>query len=264
MKCIGTFTLGMLLISGFTSLAQDEGALIKKARVVSKANTVYFTLGPSLQFSGDYGGGLYAAAGFIKRSNRIVSMGPSFSFTKSDYDNKLSNEYFVEEGGYEIRKLKLQGGDLKLSSIGLDIKFDFIPSERVKKFSAYFIAKPFLLISNRSKVTGTNQPYFRNDIFDTDTNSWEESDIPVEISNEKWNAKTEVTGGLSAGVGVAWNLTSGVSLFAQSLSGFTLPMTYINTNAFPSNLDGYKEPNYPFVKKSFVSLNISLGVSYTF
>ncbi|MBL7872552.1 MAG: hypothetical protein JNM78_13125 [Cyclobacteriaceae bacterium] len=279
MKRIVWVIFAILLVGNFSVCAQDEGAITKKARVVSKANTVYISAGPSLRFAGnssDYSGGLQVTAGYLKRMNRIVSMGSFLSFTKFDYDSALSNKFFIEENGYEIKKVQMQGGDLKLSSIGLDIRFDLIPSERVKKVAVFGIVKPFILLAKRTDVN-IHSISGQNNIApgepghnDNPPKNWYKTGDEEDLNSStpgysRLGAKTEFSGGIQAGIGGAFVLPSGLAFSLQSTVGATLPITHIDTRSFSSTLETYNNnPNFPFVKKSFASLNISLGVSYTF
>lgn len=276
MKGIVWFTLAMLLVSNFSVLAQDEGPITKKARVVSKANTVYFTLGPSFRFAGnssDYSGGVHAAAGYLKRYNRIVSIGAFVSFTKFDYDNSLINKYFIEENGYEIRQVQMQGGDLKLSSLGAEFRIDFIPTERVKKISLYGIVKPFILIAKRTDVNIHGITYQNNLAPDEPGRdnpiNWyptgDEEDLSSSTTGfSRLGANTEFSGGIYTGVGGAYVLPSGLGFSFQSTVGSILPITHIDTHSFTPTLASYNNANFPFAKKSFASLVLSIGLSYTF
>jgi hypothetical protein len=258
------FTFAVFLFIQYSGNAQDEGPITKKARVLSKATTVYFVIGPSFPMGGDYNGGLNLQAGLLKRLNRIVSVGPFVSFTKFNSD-AAAKDIFIEEGGYEIKIVRMQGGDLKFFSVGMDVKFNFIPAERIKKFSMYAIVKPFLLISSRSAVSGNAETWYRDDIGDDKGTTWYYGGTTEQLSPDRWNAETEFSGGMHAGVGGEWIMASGLSLLLQSTAGFTLPVSHIDTSSFKQTLaDGYNNADYPFAKQSFSSIALSLGVAYTF
>lgn len=279
MRHLFLFLLVVSLVSTIPGSAQDEGPITKKARVVSKANTVYFSLGPSFRFAGndsDYGSGFNVGAGFLKRLNRIVSIGPFVSYTTFAYDKTISNSFadpdargnniFIEEGGYQVKVVHMQGGDLKLSSVGADLRFDFIPSERVVKFSFYGIIRPSLVVAARSKITARGETWYLSEPNNHDPSSWDYSGPPDDdLSPEGWDAETGFTGGLSAGLGAAWSSPSGLSLFMQTVAGSTFAISHIRTNAYKNTLaDGYYNPEYPLVKKGFQYMNVSVGISYTF
>lgn len=245
--------------------AQDEGAITKKARVLSKSTTLYFAIGPSLNLgSGDYKQGFNVQAGLLKRLNRIVSIGPSLALTKFNYDNSAGNTTFIEQGGYEIWKVRMEGGNLTFSSLGLDIKFNFIPSERIQKFSAYAIVKPAVLLSTRSQVSGNVETWYRDEVTDNIGTTWYYSGTTESLNSDRWKAASQVTAGMNAGIGGEWIMSSGLSLFLQSAVGFSLPITYVDSNSHSTNLSGFTNPEYPFAKKSFSSLTVSLGLAYTF
>jgi len=277
---LSTCILIFLLLAFHLNIsAQDEGTLTKKARV-TKGKSVYFFGGPSFQFGkmrGDYSGGLNLEAGYLIRLNRILSIGPSLSFSKFDYDKSISDSYAdsAAEGNnvfidfYEIKIVYLKGGDLKLFTAGFNFKFDFIPDAEGRKFRAYGLAKPFVLVSSRSEVSARVEPWGdveldndRSDWYRTDEDQFIDSSTP---GYSRWAAETEFSGGLNLGVGAEYNLSPGLSVLLQSVVQMTLPITHINTSEFePSIPDGYYHPNYPFVKKGFTAMNISVGVAYRF
>jgi hypothetical protein len=142
----------------------------------------------------------------------------------------------------------------------VDVRFNLIPNERVKKFSAYAIAKPYLLVSRRSAVSGTAE-YWQRYNLDDDRSLWYYSSPTDEIG---WDAETEFSAGMNVGVIGEYILPSGLSFFLQSMMGFTLPISYIDTRSFPPTLAAYNSGDFPFAKKSFSTLTVSLGVAYTF
>lgn len=268
-----------ILIFSHPGFSQDEGILVKKARI-SKEKIFYFGGGPSFKFgnnTGDYSLGFNFEAGFLKRANRILSIGPYISYLKFDYDEAISNSFgdpkasgnnvFIEDGGYEVRVVRLEGGHLRFISIGCNVKVNFIPLDEGKKFSVYGIAKPFLLLSKRTEVTATSEQWWTNNVPPDPPANWTFGQLlGVETSRkEKWNADTKFSGGMNLGVGVEYVLPSGIAFFLQSSIGFTLPVTYINTSEYPASIaKGYNHPDYPFVKKGFTSLSMLIGVTYNF
>lgn len=78
-------------------------------------------------------------------------------------------------------------------------------------------------------------------------------------------ADTEISGGVGLGAGLDYSLKPNIKIFLQSTLKFTLPITHIKTNAFPALRDGgYNNPEYPFVKEGFSTINLAVGVSYYF
>lgn len=260
--------------------SQEEGTLTKKARV-TKGKSFYFMAGPSFQVGknkGDYSGGLNLETGFLMRLNRILSIGPSISFTKFDYDESISDSFGDEDAegnnifidAYEIKIVYMEGGDLKFFSLGFDVKVDFIPGAENKRFIAYGFTKPFLLLSSRSEVSATVEPWYMDALGDPQS-LWYYTGPPDEFLNsdsdglERWGADTEFSGGLNIGIGAEYALPSGVAFFLNTTIGLMLPITYINTSEFEQSiLTGYYHPDYPFVKKGLTTFNILAGVAYRF
>lgn len=270
-----------------TSWAQEEGTLTKKERIIN-GKSIYLLAGPSFRFNNksDYSGGLNLEAGFLKRLNRITSVGGSLTFSKFNFDQSLSNSFensdaignnvFLEDGGYETYVVYMEGGNLNLFSVGLDFKIEFIPFSEDRKFSAFGLIKPFFLVSGRSAVSASTEIWYPDVVpyklpMDSDpNNNWSGGDPYEKLSSEtpgleRWAADTEFSGGVGLGVGLDYSLKSNIKIFMQSTIKFTLPITHIKTNAFlPSRNDGYYHPDYPFVKEGFSTINLAIGVSYYF
>ena len=69
-------------------LAQDEGAIEKRERI-ARNKGVFLNLGPSFTLGkniGDYSTGFNFEAGYLKRVNRVLSVGPSISYMSFKYD----------------------------------------------------------------------------------------------------------------------------------------------------------------------------------
>ncbi len=272
--------LFFLFITSHAVFAQDEGTLTKKVRV-TRGKSIYFFAGPSYRFgtnNGDYSGGLNLEAGYLLRLNRIVSIGPSLSFSKFKYDESISDSFGNEDAtgnnifadGYPIKIVYMKGGNLTHFSAGFDVKIDFIPMADSRKFNVYGLVKPFVLLSSRTAVSATVEPWNRDD-FDYPTSAWEYTGPPDEFLDSetdglsRWGAETEFSGGLNVGVGGEYSFPSGLSFLVQASFRMTFPIMYIDTSAFdPSIATGYYHPDYPFVKEGFTTLNISLGASYRF
>ncbi len=280
-----SFTL--IILCYCAAWSQEEGTLTKKERIVN-GKSVYFLVGPSFRFvnKSDYSAGLNLEAGFLKRLNRIVSLGGSLAYSKMNFSQKLSDSFrnadaignnaFLEDGGYEVYVVSMEGGNLNLFSVGLDFKFEFIPFKEDRKISAYGLIKPFLLVSGRSEVSASTKLWYAAIVpyklpYDSDpTNNWDEGDLFEDLNAdtpgyERWAAATEISGGLGLGIGLDYSLKPNLKLFFQPTFKFTAPITHIKTNAFAASLDdGYDNPKYPFVKEGFSTLSLAVGVSYYF
>ena len=279
--------LFILLVYSSAAVAQEEGNIEKKERV-TKGKSFYLFGGPSYRFgsnTGDYSGGLNLEAGYLIRLNRILTIGPSVSFSKFSYDQSISNSFsnpnaegnniFQEDDGpglgYEVYVVDMKGGDLNFISVGFTIKIDFIPFAEGQRFSAYGIVKPFLLSASRSEVSASVDLWSAttNDPLD-DPSNWSAGDPFDTLSKstlglEDWASNSQFSGGVNLGVGVEYALPSQVTFFLQGTIGMTLPIMYINTSAFPPyKTSGYYHPDYPFVKQGFNTMNISFGAAYRF
>lgn len=272
--------LFILLMTCQAVFAQDEGTISKKERV-TRGKSIYFFGGPSFRFgnnNGDYSGSLNLEAGYLLRLNRIVSIGPSLSFSKFNYDEEISDSFGNEDATgnniftdvYEVKIVYMEGGGLTHFSAGFNVKFDFIPMADDRKFNIYGLVKPFLLLSSRAEVSAIVEPWQMLVLGDPPSEYYYTGPPDEFLDSEStdlsyWGAETEFSGGLNLGVGGEYSLPSGLSFLVQASFQMTLPITYINTSAFdPSTLTGFYHPDYPFVKEGFTTLNISFGASYRF
>src|SRR5687767_2432679 len=118
---IGAFMFVILAAS-----AQDEGEVVVKKRF-ERDKTAYFSLGPSIAIGknlGDYSTGFNVEAGFLKRSNKLISWGPSLSFLYFGYDDSKTYQYYYDVDQDAILFLKQEGGDVSLLSVGLNVKLN--------------------------------------------------------------------------------------------------------------------------------------------
>jgi hypothetical protein len=277
----------IILSTYHAATAQEEGSISKKDRV-TKGKSFYFLGGPSYRLGsnkGDYSGGLNLEAGYLFRLNRILTIGPSLSFSKFNYDQSISNSFgnpgakgnniFQQDDGpglgYEIYVVHMNGGNLSLFNAGFNIKVDIIPSKEGRRFSAYGIARPFLLLTSRSEMTASVNLWYANTTNPLDDpKNWSGGDPFDYLSKTKpgledWASSTQFSAGMNLGLGADYALPSGVSLFLQGTIGTTLPIKYIDTSAFPPyKTTGYYHPDYPLGNHGFTTLNISFGAAYRF
>jgi hypothetical protein len=169
--------------------AQDEGALTKKSRI-DKSSNIFIGGGPSFTLGkniGDYSKGINLEAGFLKRVNRLLSIGPSISYMKFKYDPAKTQD--IEEGrgvyygygdvdtewygsGYDgwnekygldgidyAYVLSLKGGELTMISLSVNLKLNLVPVRDNSVVSVYLFAKPFITSATRKAVTGTGVRY---------------------------------------------------------------------------------------------------------
>ena len=260
------------LVNVFTStflLAQDEGRIIKVDRL-DKNMGVYFGLGPSFTLGknmGDYTVGFNVEAGFLKRSNRVFSWGPSFSISGFAYDPASTQDIYIGQNGYgyDGYVIRLEGGDLFLTSLAFTFKLNAAPVKDDSKFSFYVFAKPFITAAIRDDVFGTSD-YYTSPDGDPNGSNW------TYQNSDEWGpegfpalaGQTEVTGGIFIGPGIELFPAKRVTIFAQASFGYTMPITFVSTEAWDNSLDSYFDEEFPMVTKGFPSVNIQLGVSFNF
>jgi hypothetical protein len=284
---------GCLLLSGYLLYAQDEAVIRKKERI-ERSNSVFIDFGPSFTLGkniGDYSVGFNVEAGFVKRLNRILSVGPSVSYLSFNYDQEktglnnafIGGPYTDNQGNtlYEGLYFELEGGELSLISLAANLKLNFIPVKDNSKISVYAFAKPFVTYATRGEVTGKGT-YLTNygDIEDAAdweierTFDWKAGADPFGIfkGSEDLKKQSQVTGGIFVGPGLEFLPAGKISAFFQASIGYTFPVSYISTKVYENSiktgndLDVFlKDINeYPLTKKGFPSVNLQFGAAYNF
>lgn len=286
----------------FSVAAQDEGLLTKQARI-ALSNGVFVGIGPSFTFGkniGDYSKGLNVEVGYMKRVNRVLSIGPSVSYLSFKYDAKetgsnnaflnYDDEYFDSnhymyfiEGVY----VDFKGGDMNLISLAANIKLNLIPIMDERKFSFYVYAKPFVTSVTRKEVKGTGYIFNVYDINDDSFYSGDEAvesivnynsvtaQAPWEPGNPGWAAigfditddlkkDSRITGGVFVGPGVEFLPTKNISFYLQALVGYTFPVSFVSTEKYKGNDFNNLDKDYPMTENGFPSLNLQFGVSFNF
>ena len=162
MKNIVALTL--LLSSTCIVFAQDEGAIKKRERI-ERDKSIFIGGGISNATSlADYSIGMNFEGGFVKRVNRVLSIGGSISYLNFNYDPNItssriapanintfpSNFYydptalndpaFIDAGAL----ISISGSDLSVISLAANIKLNFVPIKENTKISVYGFAKPFV------------------------------------------------------------------------------------------------------------------------
>jgi hypothetical protein len=285
-----------LLIAGivFQATAQDEGVITKKARI-DRSQGIFIDVGPSWTLGkniGDYKAGANFEIGYQKRMNRVLTIGPSLSYLSFDYDpaeTGLNNAFiggpFQDAPGdpyyYEGIYFNLEGGDLSLLSLAMNLKLNFIPVRDNSIVSVYAFAKPFISYATRTKVTGiANFLYNYGDIENADEwlaggNTVWEAGTPLgadRVVSDELNEQTQVTGGIFVGPGLELFPARKFTGFVQVSIGYTFPVSFVSTESFNDNqfygtdVNGFLEnmQEYPVKKEGFPSVNLQFGVSFNF
>lgn len=300
MKKIYAFTA--FIITFYTATAQDEGVITKKARI-GKDMGAYLNFGPSFTLGkniGDYNQGINVEIGFVKRLNRLLSVGPAISYVGFNYDPEVTSinggeayvgkgdpnlwtQDYLYNGTYDYGYiLTLEGGDLSFFSLGVNLKLNFIPIKDKSIISVYAFVKPFISFASRTEVSGSDTRYTYEIYEDKKgTSSTADDILYYNLNNDQWYADgytsewgadsyealkedTQVTGGIFLGPGIELFPAKRFSGFLQASFGYTLPVSFISTSSYDNSVDSYTEAEFPMVKKGFPSVNIQVGVSYNF
>jgi len=298
-----------LTLSIFTTVfvrAQDEGPAVAKSRF-ERPNSVSVTGGIARTFGknvGDYSKGMTAEVGYLRRLNKLVSIGGFVSVTRFGYDpaktptSPSDNDLFkgfdtdlritstaattyrdtyTIDANYDFPhgyQLSLSGGDVSLMVVGLDLKLNLIPvSDRIP-ISVYVHAKPFVGSAKRDDVSGSGQQYLYearvsggNFEYNLGDGKWYKSAYSETWDSDGYPALGAVnsfTGGLMVGPGVEFNPSQALSFFAQATFGYTLPVSFVSTGSFPRTTASYVNPTFPVIKNGFPSLSLQAGVSFNF
>jgi hypothetical protein len=175
---------GCLLLSGYILHAQDEG-VIKKRERIDRSKSIFLSGGGAAPFGkniGDYSFGTSIEIGFLKRLNRILSVGPSVSYSRFKYDPEVTtadrdafygkgdvsieyasaydtwnDKYNLDESYEYAYVLTLEGGNVSLISLSANIKINFIPVTDNRIVSVYGFAKPFVTYAKREAVSGSGK-----------------------------------------------------------------------------------------------------------
>jgi hypothetical protein len=292
----------LLMVSSLLSNAQDEGTIVKRERI-DRSKNIFVGFGPSFTLGkniGDYSTGFNIEAGFVKRINRVFSIGPSLSYVKFKYDPEVTNEGFknafiggpyIDNDGFEYYEglgFEFEGGDISLISLALNLKLNLIPVKDNSKISIYGFAKPFVSYSTRTEVIGkatyaqnygdiSSSQDWNDGIVDEDF-PWTASSAYVKTTyginvSEDMAEETKVTGGIFIGPGIEIAPAKKVSGFFQVAIGYTFPITFVSTEAFnqegsQNNLDvlinSKRIEEYPMEEAGFPSISLQFGLSYNF
>lgn len=261
-------------------MAQDEGAVVIKERF-ERNKTVYVSLGPSVTLGknlGDYSAGFNFEAGFLKRSNRLISWGPSLSYLFFAYDESKTYPYYYDPNNNFALELTQEGGDVSILSAGINLKLSFIPVSDNTVFSAYGILNPFVSYASRTEVTEYADIYRDSNLDglyreNRTSVTYDAADYPALAADNK------ISGGAHLGVGVEFRPAKMLSFFGQVTLSYTLPISYLSTKSFLHEEDEYVDGNdtiyydayeslylddFPIIEKGFSAVSIKVGAAFNF
>lgn len=266
----------------FTQLhAQDEGAVVKKERI-ERDNGIFIGGGLSVLSGdnlGDYSNGLNFEAGYVKRLNRVFSIGGSVSYLKFAYDptvtagpEGISNIYLDAAADYGY-SLALSGGDISIISLAANLKFNFVPVKDNSVISIYAFAKPFIASSSASAVSGYASYYYYDVGLDDYVADPDGSNSPYapydpaigngDVTLSYAEGKSLITGGIFLGPGIELNPAKPISIFLQASFGYTFPLTAVSTKSYSNDVSVLFDANeFPYQSLGFPSINFSAGISF--
>jgi len=272
----------MMFVLTIAASAQDEGEVVKRERI-DKSKSIYVLGGPSLtslKNDADYDAGFNFELGYQKRMNRIFSLGFAVSYINFPFSptyistpvseivggTELDYNFFYDDGGSVGRLVYLEGGDQNMTSLSVNLKFNFIPVKDKTVASLYGFAKPFVARSVRESVSGAGFLYNYNANSDSwlydetaEIDIWDEADFPVLAE------KTKITGGMFLGLGLEFFPARRFSFFVQLAAGYTLPVNIVSFNDWGTTIsDDYFDDNFPMADQKFLTVNGSFGLSVNF
>ncbi|HTJ48951.1 MAG TPA: hypothetical protein VL443_05810 [Cyclobacteriaceae bacterium] len=287
------YVLIILVSISLTSVAQDEGVIVKKERI-GNDKSLFLDFGPSFTLGkniGDYKTGFNFEIGFTKRLNRLLSVGPSISYVAFNYDpdvtsiqggnayvghgdpNNWKADFVIDDYDYGYI-LKLEGGDLSLTSLAVSLKLNLVPVKDKSIISAYVFAKPFVSYSSRTEVKGSDTRYTYQIYEDSDGQVWTTSDdtwYPDGFTStwdgskyDALKAKNKITGGIFVGPGIELFPAKKFSFYLQASFGYTLPVSYVSTKSYDNTVSDYVKKEFPMVTKGFPSVNVQVGGAFNF
>ncbi|MCX7636258.1 MAG: hypothetical protein N2044_00280 [Cyclobacteriaceae bacterium] len=267
----------LLILHSAITFAQDEGQAVAMERF-ERDKGFYISGGKSINIGknlGDYSGGLGFEVGFMKRFNKVLSIGPNFNYLSYEYDESKTYPYYYDSYADNVFEYFQQGGNIRLISLGCNFKLNIIPVSEDTKVSLYGIANPFASYMKRDSFTGWADVYADDDGNGIYTDYQYTSDMSIPAYEED----AKFTGGVQLGFGVEFMPVKPVSIFLQTTFGYTLPITYSDTKSFLIDADRYVDSGgtvyydtnqtiytrqFPIVNKGFGSMVLRAGVYFNF
>jgi hypothetical protein len=280
MKNIKNLLCILMAFLATDAFSQDEGVIEAKSRF-ERSKGIYLAVGPALTLGtnlGDYSSGLRLEAGLVKRLNKVVSIGPAFSYLTFQYDTDKTYPYYYSAFDDRTIHFALSGGDISLLSLGCNLKLNLVPVTNNSIASLYGIAEPFVSLVSRKVFTGSGEFFSDPDGDGLYTNSLGE----VNFGSEEVPAfaeESKISGGIHVGLGIEFMPLRQFSFFIQSTFNYTLPVSYAATANFLNDEDKFVDSNatiyynadnslfkesFPIVKSGFSALSIQAGLSFNF
>jgi hypothetical protein len=288
------FVFGALMFCALSASAQDEGSVVIKKRF-ERSRAAYFSVGPSVAIGknlGDYSTGFNFEAGFLMRANKLISWGPSLSHLSFKYDDTKTYRYYYDVDNDFTLDLSQKGGNISLTSLGLNVKLNFIPVSDNSIFSFYGIVNPFVSYVSRKALKEEVDLYTYDDgngLYDVPAGhvtydakpgpSQTDPGYPVLAADNKFS------GGAHLGLGAELFPAKKLSYFFQITYSYTLPVSYVATESFLKDIseeDKYTNSNdpddriyydaaktiykndFPIIKKGFSAISIKAGLTFNF
>jgi hypothetical protein len=249
--------------------AQDEGAVVKRERI-QRDKGIFFGGGVSIVGGsnfGDYSTGINFEGGYVKRLNRVLSIGGSFSYLSFKYDPSILQKPPAQNEdpvnfyyGYDINSneigslLYLSGGDISMYSMAFNVKLNLVPVKDNSVISVYGFAKPFLTMASHGEVSGYTDNYVR----DATTGAWNY----VNTTRGSYSSESKISGGILLGPGIELFPGKKVSFFAQASFGYTFPVTVVSTRSYGNAIEVLSDPKFPVKDLGFTSINFAGGLSF--
>lgn len=274
-RTITSLVVGLLL-AGYAH-AQDEGAVVKKERI-ERDKGIFVGGGISVvagSNAGDYSNGLNFEGGYLKRLNRVLSVGGSISYQQFNYDpailaskpditgSDIPSNFYYNDNFDQGFFLTLSGGNVSMLSLLGNLKLNFVPVKDNSTISFYGFAKPFISYTSVSKITGLGE------VWEYDGIDWNQSvDLngdPVILSEADglvYDAQTAITGGIFIGPGLEINPVKPLSIFVQAAFGYTFAVDVVSTTSYSNQISKLVDTNFPIASIGFPSLNFTAGISF--
>jgi hypothetical protein len=279
MKCVYSLLIAFIVFSSVVN-AQDEGDVVVKDRF-ARDKSIYVSFGGAKTLGdnlGDYKTGFSFEAGFLKKSNKLISWGGNLSYLGFKYDPDATYPYYYDVDEDVAIEAAMQGGDISLISLGFNLKLNFIPVGDHTFATVYGIVNPFVTYVSRKEVTASADYYWDED-GDGLYHDYLGSGVYLATDYPALQAENKVSGGAHLGLGVEFLPSKPVSFFLQATFSYTFPVSYVSSGSFLNDEDKYVDSEntvyydadqsfykkeYPIVEKGFSAFSLKFGVAFNF